>query len=242
MSTLYWIRHGQTHLGAGQYDRLTPKGRIQSESVARSWIDREVALDHLWVGPQRRHQESAEALRAGFAERFREAPPSTTVEELGEYPAAAVLQHVLSRPANGAEGDLGADALEGARQYLAGDRSQEATFGRVFRASTRAWVRGELEELEAETFEGFRQRVEAGVQGILGMLREDANAAIVTSAGPIAAAIGMALDLRDERVLQISWALRNGCISEMLVEDGELRLSTFNAVDHFSDPVLITLR
>jgi hypothetical protein len=65
----------------------------------------------------------------------------------------------------------------------------------------------------------------------------------VTAAGTIAAIAGVALDLRDEKILELSWVLRNTSRAEFIFSSsGRFTLSTLNDTAHLSDPKTVTLR
>jgi hypothetical protein len=61
-----------------------------------------------------------------------------------------------------------------------------------------------------------------------------------TSAGAVAASVGEALGLGDERVLDLSWSLYNGSVSELDFSPAGLGLRRFNATPHLADPKLLT--
>ena len=59
-----------------------------------------------------------------------------------------------------------------------------------------------------------------------------------TSAGPVAAAVGKALDLDDETVLRLSWTVLNGSVSEFLFSGDRFSLHSFNSQLHLTGPGL----
>jgi len=62
-----------------------------------------------------------------------------------------------------------------------------------------------------------------------------------TSTGPVAAAVDRAFNLDDERMLEVSWQLRNTAVSEFVFSNPRFSLNTFNALPHLAAPELITL-
>jgi broad specificity phosphatase PhoE len=61
-----------------------------------------------------------------------------------------------------------------------------------------------------------------------------------SSGGPVAAAMGLALNLDDEKTLELSWVVRNAAFNEFLFSPGRFSLMTFNAVPHLTNPQLLT--
>ncbi|MCP4247678.1 MAG: histidine phosphatase family protein, partial [bacterium] len=61
-----------------------------------------------------------------------------------------------------------------------------------------------------------------------------------TSGGATAAAVGLALGLDDEKVLELSWRVRNGSLTELLFSGDRLTLDTFNATPHLREKRLVT--
>jgi phosphohistidine phosphatase SixA len=86
MGSLFLIRHAQASYGQADYDRLSPRGVQQAQSLAVPVAA--LRLDQLYRGPHLRHQQTAE--HAGFG-------GATVLEELAEYPAFAMIQHFMPR-------------------------------------------------------------------------------------------------------------------------------------------------
>lgn len=64
--------------------------------------------------------------------------------------------------------------------------------------------------------------------------------AAFSSGGPVAAAMGFALNLDDEKTLELSWGVRNAAYTEFLFSPGRFSLMTFNAAPHLTDSQLLT--
>ena len=56
MGTLLLIRHGQASYGEADYDRLSTRGHEQAKALGRFLATQRV--DHVFVGPLRRHQQT----------------------------------------------------------------------------------------------------------------------------------------------------------------------------------------
>jgi broad specificity phosphatase PhoE len=66
------------------------------------------------------------------------------------------------------------------------------------------------------------------------------TALVFTSAGAVASAVGEALGVADERVLDLSWSLYNGSVTELDFTGERWGLRTFNSTAHLVDKRLVT--
>ena len=76
------------------------------------------------------------------------------------------------------------------------------------------------------------------------------NLVAFTSGGAVAAAVGLALGLADEKVIEISWRVRNAAVTELLFSPANGRepagsglrwtLHTFNTTPHLVAPGKVT--
>jgi broad specificity phosphatase PhoE len=103
------------------------------------------------------------------------------------------------------------------------------------------WVRGELTVPGVETWKEFRIRARRGLEKMVEGTAHGLRILAFTSTGPVAAAVDRAFDLDDERMLEVSWQLRNTAVSEFVFSTSRFSLSTFNALPHLIAPELITL-
>ncbi len=88
MATLILARHGQARYGEADYDRLSERGQEQARALGRQ-LARE-NLDALYVGPLRRHIETAELAREGAGGAL---PAPIALAEVAEYPAFEIVKH-----------------------------------------------------------------------------------------------------------------------------------------------------
>ncbi len=233
MSTLLLVRHGQASVHAADYDDLSALGREQGRILGRHWADAGDRFDRVVVGPLRRQRQTLEAVEAVYRERGLEWPEAEPMAELDEHQGPGVIQHHsadLFREIGVSEADQDAGGEVGSlRRYL-----------KIYQLGTSRWVRGALETPAGlEPWADFRARVESGVGRIANGTRGQRVAAF-TSGGATAAAVGAALELGDEKVLELSWRVRNGSLTELLFSGGRLALETFNATPHFREERLLT--
>lgn len=235
MSLLYLIRHGQASFDAEDYDQLSVRGMEQARQLGLHWAKLNLIFDHVHVGPRRRHRQTMEAVAAVYRERGLNWPEAVALPELDEHFGYDVLTRSLpdlmqrDPVIRDMKEKLRKDSDTAQRDYL-----------RLFQKVTRLWVRRELNRPDLEAWHEFRERVNRGLVTITGGAGSKKKVAAFSSGGPVAAAMGFALNLDDEKTLDLSWVVRNAAYSEFLFSRGRFSLMTFNAVPHLADPHLLT--
>jgi len=111
---------------------------------------------------------------------------------------------------------------------------------RLYQKVTRMWVRRELRLPDLEAWHEFRDRVSRGLAKITDGAGRKKRVVAFSSAGPVAAAMGLALNLGDEETFDLSWTVRNAAYTEFLFSRGRFSLLAFNAVAHLTNPQLLT--
>ena len=210
---------------SADYDDLSEPGRRQSRLLGEHWTDTGVTLDAVYVGPRRRQQQTLEIVAEVYRERRLALPDALPLEDLDEHHGLAVVlrsSEVLAAARRGESPPL--------QELL-------ATFKRV----TRQWVRKELVHEDIESWRAFRARVGRALGTMTSAhAAHGKTVAAFTSAGAIAAAVGQALDVDDEKVLDLSWSLYNASVSELAFSETGCGMRTFNATPHLRDPSLVT--
>ncbi|MBV8759391.1 MAG: histidine phosphatase family protein [Deltaproteobacteria bacterium] len=218
MGRLVLIRHGQASYGQADYDRLSPKGEEQARAVGPALAA--MQLDALFVGPHRRQQQTA-----AFACEAAQLPAPTTLPELAEYPGFELVKHFLPKLV----------AEDAAFAALPTNPSRELA-DRAFHRILHAWGRDEWQAEGVERVTEFAARVRRGLETAIASGRK---VGVVTSAGPIGVAVGLAFGLGEHRMVRTSVVVRNASISELLYrsatfawEPEQVSLLTFNSVGH----------
>lgn len=231
MSSLLLIRHGQASFGAEDYDVLSARGAEQSRALGRHLAASGTRIDAVYVGPRRRHADTARHLAEAAAEAGAPLPAPSAIAELDEFPAIEMLRLWLPK--------LAASDPALAAAVAAGDpgRAALAAFGTV----TRAWAAGELEAGEIESFAVFAARVQRGLDAIMAAEGRGRQVLVVTSGGPISIAVRGCLDLGEQATLKVALALANGSTTEIKWRAGETTLFSYNHV-HYLPRDLLTYR
>jgi broad specificity phosphatase PhoE len=235
MSVLYMVRHGQASFNKNDYDKLSTEGVEQSRLLGDHWASLDLEFDHVYVGPKKRHWQTHDTVAAVYRARGLRWPKAIELKELDEHSGQYVLNRNLpvlmkKDPA------LKKIALE----IKSGSAKAKRDFFKVFQKVTQNWVRGDLDISGFEAWQEFRARVAKAVQKTTRVSGRNRNVVAFTSGGPVAAATGLALDLSDEKTLELSWSIRNSSCTEFLFSGERFSLTIFNNASHLTNRKLWT--
>jgi broad specificity phosphatase PhoE len=236
MSVLYLVRHGKAaDFAAGDYDQLAPVGEEQARRLAAHWTARAPLLpDAVFVGPRKRQAQTHDIVRRAYVARELAWPDPVVLEELDEHDGFSVVLRAMPEVAR--SDDVVARLLA---KMATGAKPTNDEALETFRRVVRRWVRGEVSHDAVESWTAFRARVASALEHMRAVGRKKTIVAF-TSAGAIAAAVGHALGVGDEKVLDLSWSLLNGSVTELAFSDAGWGLSRFNTTSHLDDSGLIT--
>lgn len=226
MGRLVLVRHGQARADdLDNYDQLSPRGEEQARRLARHLLQREERLERVVVGPRTRHRQTWDAMRDEARQAGVQWPDSQGSTLLDEHDGLAVFQRGM--------GELRADA-ELARLLSTG---RSADVFAAFRTAMRWWTTGRLRS-DTEDWPEFRARAAAAVRELSAQAGVGRSTLAITSAGLVAGAVGSLLDLSDDKVLAVNWAVFNASCTEIRYAEGWSALERFNATPHLEDELL----
>jgi broad specificity phosphatase PhoE len=238
VSVALFVRHGKASAfsSAADYDQLSPPGVEQSEMLGAWLADERLQADAVFVGPRKRHEQTYACVTRVLATRGLRIPEPTMLPELDEHDGISLVFKMLPELAAG-DPELASIAESIAK---AGRPTADHVLA-AFKRITRRWVRGEVGHDEVEPWTAFRARVARAMEKIAALGRGK-TALVFTSAGAVAAATAETLGVRDEeRVLDLSWSLYNGSMTELdFTGERGWGLRTFNTTPHLRDKRLVT--
>ncbi|MBW1989018.1 MAG: histidine phosphatase family protein [Deltaproteobacteria bacterium] len=235
MSIIHMVRHGQASFGQGNYDKLSDLGHRQAEILAEHFMTVPLSFTAVYSGSMVRHKETA----APFVERWRKKGGNGGLEtdpHFDEFDALTVWQseiHNLVAEDPAAKADLAAVA------------SDKRAFNRLFEKIMLRWVRGETAPEVAAKWHAFTGRVRSGMEKLMAAHGRKSQVVVFTSAGPIAAAVQMALSLSDETTMELAFQVLNASVTRFRYGKRGIILYGFNDVSHLErhgDEKLITFR
>ncbi|MBS7780188.1 histidine phosphatase family protein [Acidovorax sp. CCYZU-2555] len=211
MGTLYLVRHGQASFGADDYDQLSARGHDQARRLGEYWRERGMVFDAVLVGTLRRHRQTLDGIGEGLEGLT---APVTALPGLNEYDSHALLTAIhpqpLPRP----------DTPELYRQHF-----------RLLCDALAQWMAGVISPKGMPSWDDFS----AGVHGALEQVRQQhsgQNVLLVSSGGPISAAVGQVLGTSPEATIALNMRIRNSAVTEFSISPRRLMLQTFNTLNH----------
>ncbi|PSF10700.1 phosphoglycerate kinase [Marinobacter fuscus] len=229
MATIYLVRHGQASFGKENYDQLSPRGWEQGRVLGR-WLADKVQPGAVFGGNLQRHRETVEAIATGYGVAL---PDMQVLEGLNEFNHLEVVERLKPE---------WADKQVMARDLASFPKPARA-FQQVFEQAVLRWVSGEHDADYAETWCGFRVRVNDALERLLA-LAEGADVIVATSGGPIAVIAQSLLELSDRKTLELNSVIANASVSRLLYSGPRRSLSVFNNYSHLEaeDTALVTFR
>jgi broad specificity phosphatase PhoE len=229
VGVIYVVRHGQAAFGTEHYDRLTEIGFTQARLLGGYFARRNVRFDAVFTGTLRRQTETAQGIFEGHAE-LGSRPLQETFPGLDEYKPEAVMMAFT--------GNFPAPALAAARR----DPVVVREHFRVLRQALLAWAEDRTQPVGMPVWQAFQD----GAVAALIEARQrfpDGNVLIVTSGGPIAAAVAAALNAPAATAVELNLRIRNSSLTEFTSTPRRHHLVSFNGLPHLDtnpDPTLIT--
>jgi broad specificity phosphatase PhoE len=242
MSRVYLVRHGQA--GTRQdYDSLSELGRRQARLLGEYFVSERIPFAAAYSGALVRQQETACEVSAVYREAGIAFPEIVREPGWNEFDLTDVYQALAPL--------LGAEDPEFERQYQelvaqarAAAEQPEANVNRRWLPCdvkvVQAWIRGE-HAYDGESWQAFRERV-IGCRLKLETADRDENIVVFTSATPIGIWTALAMEIHDHRAMRLAGVLHNASFTMLRLQDGELRLHSFNAIPHLCEPGLRSYR
>ena len=236
MGSIYLIRHGQASFGADDYDRLSPLGVHQAEIAGRHLADLGLRIDRCVAGGLSRQQDTARHALAQLSAAGLPAPTLETDVSFNEFDAFAILDALLP--------GLLPDEPE-ALTAMTNAAHNPAEFQRIFELIIDRWLSGTCDTPGLETWLGFVERVQAGLDRILDLAKGQQNIVVFTSAGTITALVHRLTRIPATDAFRLAWQIVNTSFSQLKYHGREVTLASFNSHVHLQllkTPSLITYR
>ena len=232
MSELIVVRHGQASFLSDDYDKLSALGREQSRHLGRYWASQELIPTHMIVGPRRRQQETADALRETLSAASISLPELIRDDRLDEFDWDGLKRYAdstLSRQ------DTKVAAHKKAFESADSPVAKRREIQHYMEAIMARWVEGSFHEDGLETWAEFCSRVEVAIHAHMAETPRGSRVALFTSGGVAAVAAGRVLGLTAPKMVGLIWTLRNSATVEFLYHGDRISMSAFNSAPHLPD-------
>jgi broad specificity phosphatase PhoE len=216
MGTIYLVRHGQASFGSHDYDRLSDLGHRQCRALGEHFRSMRLSFDLVLTGTLRRHVETYDGIAEGLGQR----PEPERMAGLNEYDPEAIVRAIHT------DEIVTPKTPEAVRAHF-----------RLLRNGLIAWMQGISVPAGMPSYADFA----AGVSAALARAREHADGGhvlIVSSGGPISAAVGLVLALEAEAIADLNLRIRNSAVTEFVATPRKLSLLSFNHLPHLHGPEL----
>jgi len=211
MGTLYLVRHGQASFGADDYDQLSALGQAQAQRLGDYWRERGLHFDAVYHGTLRRHVQTLDGIAQGLGG-LGVAPQARA--GLNEYDSAALLRALHPAPLPKPQ------TPELFRQHF-----------RLLCDALAQWMQGRIHPQGMPDWQAFSH----GIRQVLDEVRQQhvgKNVLLVSSGGPISAAVGQVMGTAAEVTIGLNMRLRNSAVTEFSISAKRLMLQTFNSLGH----------
>ncbi|NES09101.1 histidine phosphatase family protein [Pseudomonas laurentiana] len=236
MGSIYLIRHGQASFGADNYDVLSAVGVRQSTVLGEHLAELGLRLDRCLAGDLRRQQDTGRLALARMQEAGASVPALETDSAFNEFDADALIRALL--PSLLPDEPHALDVLRNAAQH----RNE---FQRIFALIVQRWHTGDYPSADVESWQGFVERVNAGLQRVLQHAEHGDNVAIFTSGGTITALLHLVTRITPAQAFELNWQIINTSLSHLKFRGSEVTLASFNSQAHvqlLKAPELMTYR
>ena len=236
MGSIYLIRHGQASFGADDYDVLSPTGIAQSEALGDHLARLGLRLDRCVAGDLRRQQDTARLALARMHTAGSAVPALETDPAFNEFDADGVIRALLP--------GLLPDEPE-ALHVLRNARNNRSEFQRLFALLVQRWHSGEHDVDGLQSWQGFVDQVNGGLQRLLLKASHGDNIGVFTSGGSITALLHLITGITPSQAFTLNWQIINTSLSQLKFRGSEVALASFNNQAHvqlLKVPALITYR
>ncbi len=223
MSTLFMIRHGQASFGKENYDELSDLGRRQSRILGERLMNSDVRFDAIYSGTLLRQTDTADLLLSVFDSQGFTIPEICQTDAFNEHDSESILRELIP---------VMIKENKEFKKHVDRIFDDKKSFQKVFEAVMIKWVSGEYDLPGLTKWEDFFRDVEKGIKHIMKTGGRRKNVALFTSGGPIAVAVGRALNLSSRDTIRVSWQIVNTSVSCFKYTENRFMLSTFNEHSH----------
>lgn len=236
VGSIYLIRHGQASFGADDYDVLSPIGVRQATVLGDHLAALGVNFDRCLSGDLQRQQHTAQATLEQLAVAGLATPALEIDPAFNEFNADAIIRALLP--------DLLPQEPE-ALHTLRNAAQNRGEFQRIFALIIQRWLAGTYDPPGLESWLGFIERVQGGLQRILEAADNRQKIAVFTSGGTITALLHLITRMPAQQAFELNWQIVNTSLNQLKFRGREVSLASFNGHTHLQllkAPELITFR
>lgn len=214
MAEFYLVRHGQASFGEANYDQLSALGQQQAFWLGEYFRERKIAFDHIIIGTQQRHRQTADEICHGAQCTL----PYQADAGLNEYDFYALIQALETDPINPVT------------QPLRDRRS----FYIQLKLALQRWAANDLAGPLPERWQDFHERVRLALLNIQRCGHQ--RVLVVSSGGPIGLLASQVLEAPANTAIELNLQIKNSSFAHFFFNDYATKLAGFNHVPHLDIP------
>ncbi|MEE4202018.1 MAG: histidine phosphatase family protein [Halieaceae bacterium] len=219
MASIYLIRHGQASFGSDNYDQLSTLGQRQADLTGQYLRDVGLTFDYAVAGDLSRQQETGTRVLAS-----QQSPVALTTDPRfneidNEEQIHALLPGLCEQDPKLAE-------------IVDGGLTDSKRYQKVIAAVFNAWVAPDCPDVGITPWSDFRDGVEAALKSVMRATVSGGNAAVFTSGGTIATAVGLVLGVSSDKVYGFYEPVFNCSVTRFIFSGNRVSLSNFNDAAH----------
>nr|WP_245357172.1 histidine phosphatase family protein [Paeniglutamicibacter kerguelensis] len=202
------VRHGQASFGTEDYDRLSPRGKDQSQSLGNFLMRAGTTPTSITSGDMKRQRQTAQGL-------IEAADWDTTLDIDPGWDEFNASDLISAYPTD----DPSA-------------KSDSRAFQRLLEKASTRWASGDHDADYLETFTAFTDRVDAALDRAVDGLGSGQSAVVVSSSGVIAWAAARLLDGGFQQWLALNRVTVNSGVTKIVSGASGKTMVTFNDHGH----------
>lgn len=217
MGTIYLVRHGQASFGAADYDKLSNLGTQQSVRLGEYFAARGLEFEAVFTGTLKRHVQTWLGIAQGAGLKLH----ANTWSGLDEYNSQAIITALQSQiPPQ----ELHAPDSPDLFKY----------HFRLLRAGLTQWMRGAIQPEGMPSYAEFVRGITSALDHV--RWQYSGNVLLISSGGPISAAVGHILGASTAATVELNMHIRNSSVTEFTFSPKRHTLLTYNTLPHLDAP------
>lgn len=228
MSKLYFFRHGQASLGSDNYDRLSEKGKLQSQHLGSHLVKHNIHFDKIFYGPLTRQVDTYQLVKEVYHQHHISLPTGVLIDELREHQGIEAMKIALPELiiTDDYLKSLQADSKKNPANTLRNTMKS-------FHYFLGEWAQGNITVEGVKSWASFRKETRIALDQILKSTEPGETIGVFSSGGTISAITAECLGLPNQKsVTELNFSIRNTAITSFLFSNDLFNLLTFNELPH----------
>ncbi len=223
------LRHGQASFGSASYDKLSQTGKRQAKITAEFLGNIDQTFTAIYLGEMKRQQETLQPIIDTFKNLEKKVPVSNVSDAFNEYDSSILFETLLPIVLKDDP------SLEEYKDQIFTSRK---AFQILFEKVMVFWISGKFDMEGLPRWLDFKTRLQKALIELMKKHGKQQRILVSTSGGPVSAAVQMALDLSDEKTMDVAWQIQNASLTRFKYNTSGIMLCGFNDLSHLNQKKL----